>query len=80
MKGLKMSFKKIFGCWWFKPAKTTVEVYEAEDGWRWHAFADENGQLVAESGEHFDNKANAIRAAKAFVRRMAGCVEVVVID
>jgi uncharacterized protein YegP (UPF0339 family) len=32
-----------------------VMVYRAEDGWRWRAIAD-NGEIVSESGEAYENK------------------------
>lgn len=35
--------------------------------WRWRIFA-RNGRIVASSGEHFDSKGNASRAAKSFIR------------
>lgn len=40
-----------------------MQVYRAEDGWRWRLKA-RNGRIVASSGERFDKKSNAIRAAE----------------
>ena len=42
-----------------------ITVYRAKDGWRWHAKAD-NGRIVSESGEAYDDKSYAIKAAKTF--------------
>jgi len=39
------------------------EVFEARDGWRWRLKA-ANGATVATSGERFDNRSNAERAAE----------------
>ncbi len=40
-------------------------VYKAEDGFRWRARAD-NGEIVSESGEAYEDKSYAITAAKKF--------------
>jgi uncharacterized protein YegP (UPF0339 family) len=40
--------------------RAVVEVYEAEDGWRWHVKA-ANGRIVAESGEAYASESNAVR-------------------
>jgi uncharacterized protein YegP (UPF0339 family) len=42
-----------------------ITVYRAADGWRWRAQAD-NGEIVSESGEAYENKAYAIEAAERF--------------
>ena len=39
------------------------------NSWRWDITA-RNGKIVATSGESFDSKGNAKRAAKAFVRNL----------
>jgi len=41
----------------------TIEVFRADDGWRWHAKAG-NGEIVAE-GEQHTRMGDAIRAAAA---------------
>jgi len=42
----------------------TIKVFRDESGaWRWNRVA-ANGERVATSGEDFDTKANAIRAAE----------------
>jgi uncharacterized protein YegP (UPF0339 family) len=47
-----------------------ITVYRAVDGWRWRAQAD-NGELVSESGEAYENKSYAIEAAERFGPRDA---------
>ena len=39
-----------------------VTVYEAKDGWRWHRQS-ENGEIVSESGEDYENKGWAVHIA-----------------
>ena len=39
-----------------------VKVYQADDGWRWHAKST-NGEIV---GEAYEDKSYAIQAAKKF--------------
>jgi uncharacterized protein YegP (UPF0339 family) len=42
----------------------TIRVFQDESGaWRWNRVAD-NGERVATSGEAFDQKSNAVRAAE----------------
>lgn len=43
-----------------------MQVYRAEDGWRWRLKA-RNGRIVASSGERFDSKSNAVRAAESIL-------------
>jgi len=40
-----------------------VEVWKAEDGWRWRRQA-RNGDIVSEGGEGYNNKGDGIDAAK----------------
>jgi uncharacterized protein YegP (UPF0339 family) len=47
-----------------------ITVYRAADGWRWRAQAD-NGEIVSESGEAYENKSYAIEAAERFDPRDA---------
>ena len=47
-----------------------ITVYRAADGWRWRARAD-NGEIVSESGEAYENKSYAIEAAERFSPREA---------
>ncbi len=50
--------------------KMKLEIYEDDQGyWRWR-FRAKNSKIVAESGEGFAKKANAIRAVKAFAERL----------
>ncbi len=42
----------------------SFEVYEAKDGWRWRLVA-ENSRIVADSGEAYVSKGNALRAVSA---------------
>ena len=44
-----------------------ITVSPAADGWRWHAKA----EIVRESGEAYEDKSCAIRAAKDFGPRNA---------
>jgi uncharacterized protein YegP (UPF0339 family) len=57
------------------PAKLVVYPDRTKK-WRWKLMA-ANGQKVASSGESFDSKANAKRAAQA-MKRTASNAEVVV--
>ena len=41
----------------------TLTVYQAADGWRWRLKA-ANGRTVADGGEAYRSRANAIRAAR----------------
>lgn len=46
--------------------KDEIEVYEDGGGkWRWRAVA-KNGEITATSGESFDSRGNAERAADRF--------------
>ncbi len=40
-----------------------LEVFQGLDGWRWRLRA-RNGKLIATSGEAFDSRGNARRAAR----------------
>lgn len=44
-----------------------VHVYQAVDGWRWRLKAN-NGRIVADSGEAYASRPNAIRAARRLCR------------
>lgn len=39
-----------------------VTVYKAADGWRWHKVS--SSDIVSESGEGYENKADAVAAAE----------------
>lgn len=41
----------------------TITVYRAVDGWRWHKRAEGNNELIAESGEAYEDKGWAEQAA-----------------
>lgn len=42
-----------------------IVVYQGQNGgWRWHRVA-ANGRVTSTSGEEFDSKYNAVRAAEA---------------
>lgn len=43
-----------------------MQVYLAEDGWRWRLKA-ANAKIVASSGEAFAKRSNAVRAASGVV-------------
>lgn len=47
-----------------------IEVYEAEDGWRWRLAA-ANGEIVADSGEAYTTRHDAERAAERTKELMA---------
>lgn len=50
----------------FAKHSLTVDVYRDAGGfWRWRAVQPENKQTVCTSGEAFDSKSNAERAARA---------------
>lgn len=53
-----------------KRGKSTVSVYKASDGWRWHRRAP-NDRITSESGEAYTSKANCLRIAK---KLNPGCV------
>lgn len=36
-------------------------IYKADDGWRWHLIA-QNGRIVAESGEAYEQRGKCMRA------------------
>lgn len=42
----------------------TLTVYRAADGWRWRLTA-KNGLIVADSGEAYARKRNALRSARS---------------
>jgi uncharacterized protein YegP (UPF0339 family) len=52
-----------------------VTVWHAKDGWRWKAQS-ENGEIVSESGEAYENKGYAVEAAS----RVAPDVDVIDIE
>lgn len=52
-----------------------VTVYRAKDGWRWKLVAS-NGELTAESGEGYVNKAHAVRMAAEMADAIAAELEV----
>jgi uncharacterized protein YegP (UPF0339 family) len=41
----------------------TLTIYQSSDGWRWRLKA-ANGRIVADGGEAYKSRANAIRAAR----------------
>lgn len=47
-----------------------IEVFEAADGWRWHLKA-ANGEIVADSGESYTTRYDAVRAAERTTALMA---------
>lgn len=52
-----------------------AEVYEDEiGGWRWRVVQD-NGRVVADSGEGYVRRANAVRAFRSFHQNMAAVAE-----
>ena len=53
-----------------------ITVYEGSDGWRWRKQAD-NGRIVADSGEAYDDKAGAEVAA---VREAKGTDAIIRVD
>ncbi len=54
-----------------------MAVYRALDGWRWRLVAP-NGLIVADSGEAYTSRGNALRAAKR-LSVVAGRAEVAVL-
>jgi uncharacterized protein YegP (UPF0339 family) len=45
----------------------SMHVFEdVGSGWRWHLVAG-NGRKIASSGESFDSRSNALRAARAII-------------
>jgi uncharacterized protein YegP (UPF0339 family) len=49
-------------------ADYTVSVYEAKDGWRWRVKAS-NGNVVADSGEAYENRVDCEDIAHALFDR-----------
>jgi hypothetical protein len=45
-----------------------VTVYRAQVGWRWKGIAD-TGEIVSDSAEAYEDKFDAVEAAKQFGRR-----------
>jgi len=41
--------------------QTRVEIYKADDGWRWRFMA-ANGKILAASGESYSTKSNCKRS------------------
>ena len=49
-----------------------IEVYEGRDGdWYWRMVAN-NGKTIADGAEGYENRSNALRAAKRMVAIMRG--------
>lgn len=48
-----------------------LEVYLAEDGWRWRLIAT-NGRLIAESGEAYTERNKVYKAWERVVRAVRG--------
>jgi uncharacterized protein YegP (UPF0339 family) len=48
----------------------TLTIYKARDGWRWRLVA-KNGHCVADSGEAYTRRSDALRAALRFPDAMA---------
>jgi uncharacterized protein YegP (UPF0339 family) len=48
-----------------------VQIWKARDGWRWRLLAG-NGRLIAESGEGYTRRRDAVRAVRT-VLRIVGC-------
>jgi uncharacterized protein YegP (UPF0339 family) len=44
----------------------TIRVYQSADGWRWRMVAP-NGRVIADSGEAYSRRGNALRAATKFL-------------
>ncbi len=42
-----------------------LHIYQAKDGWRWRAEA-ANGKIVAESGEAYTRRDDAVKAAISY--------------
>lgn len=51
----------------------TLTVYRSPDGWRWRLRA-RNGKIVADSGEAYARKRNAVRAAESLAAAFIGIV------
>jgi uncharacterized protein YegP (UPF0339 family) len=47
----------------------TITAYQAKDGWRWRATR--GGRIVADSGEAYASRRNALRAASSLVMAIA---------
>lgn len=55
---------------WMAVRRTVLHVYRAKDGWRWRLLAS-NKRIVADGGEAYASRGNALRAA----HRLAKVVE-----
>jgi hypothetical protein len=49
----------------FMKHKLHLVLWQAKDGWRWHAVR--NGKIVAESGESYKRKGGAVKTLKAII-------------